>query len=392
MSKGKTAIITGATGQDSSHLSELLLSKIEYDRVIGLVRRSSTNTHERLRNALIEPRFELVEADITDPSSIFGIISQYKPDEYYNLAAQSHVATSFEQPSHTFDVNTVGVLNALEAIKRFSPKTRFYQASTSEMFGSNFTSKWHNPLLVQSRYVKIVEIDGEDVRHKDLYIDDLHFDGIEDAKKISYKTEIDETKFIKFQDENTALSPNSPYAVAKVAAHHLVDLYRRSYGIHASAGILFNHEGERRGENFVSRKITKYVGKLHRYRNSLDGLRMDPNYEKLHLGNLDAQRDWGYAPDYVEAMYLMLQQDTPNDFIICTGECHTIRDFLSEAFKLIGIADWTKYVVVDPKFYRPCEVEFLRGNASKAKSVLGWEPKTRFKELVHKMVRADIEA
>lgn len=353
MSKGKTAIITGATGQDSSHLSELLLSKIEYDRVIGLVRRSSTNTHGRLRNALVEPRFELVEADITDPSSIFGIVSQYKPDEYYNLAAQSHVGTSFEQPSHTFEVNTIGVLNSLEAIRRLSPKTRFYQASTSEMFGSNYS------------------------------LSDIDSGGYPSS---------DASTWIKFQDESTALSPNSPYAVAKVAAHHLVDLYRRSYGIHASAGILFNHEGERRGENFVSRKITKYVGKLHRYRNSLDGLRMDPNYEKLHLGNLDAQRDWGYAPDYVEAMYLMLQQDTPNDFIICTGECHTIRDFLSEAFKLIGIADWTKYVVVDPKFYRPCEVEFLRGNASKAKSVLGWEPKTRFKELVNKMVRADIEA
>ena len=267
---GKIAIITGATGQDASHLSELLLSKIEYDRVIGLVRRSSTNTHGRLKNSLLEPRFELVEADLTDPSSIFGLVSKCQPDEYYNLAAQSHVGTSFDQPVHTFDVNANGVLYALEAIRKFSPETRFYQASTSEMFGSNFSENGGSGTLVI--------VDGE-------------------------------MQTYKFQDEQTPLSPNSPYAVAKVAAHNLVSLYRRSYNVHASAGVLFNHEGERRGENFVTRKITKYVARLYNHRNSLAGLRGGTEYETLKLGNLDAQRDWGYAPDYVEAMYLMLQQN-----------------------------------------------------------------------------------
>ncbi len=341
----KTAVITGVTGQDGSFLVELLLNK-GYN-VKGLVRRSSVNIHERIKNVLHDPKFELIESDLCDPSSIFGVVSKYQPDEYYNLAAQSHVATSFEQPIYTFEVNTMGVLNALEAIRKFSPQTRFYQASTSEMFGSNCTTCIKQfPLMDKPNEV------------------------------------------FKYQDEKTTFSPNSPYAVAKVAAHNLIDLYRRSYGIHASAGILFNHEGERRGENFVTRKITKYVGALHRHRKSIKGLAFEP-FPTLCLGNIDAVRDWGYAKDYVEAMWLMLQQDKSDDYVICTGEGHTIREFLDAAFAHIGIKDWSKYVTIDPSLYRPCEVEFLTGRADKAKKVLGWQPKVSFKELVERMVEHD---
>ena len=289
-------------------------------------------------------------------------MSKYQPDEYYNLAAQSHVVTSFDQPVHTFDVNANGVLYALEAIRKFSPETRFYQASTSEMFGSNFSCE------------AAIEYE-DDVPPKD--------NNGDKGMSVSLR---------KFQDEETPLSPNSPYAVAKVAAHNLVSLYRRSYNVHASAGILFNHEGERRGENFVTRKMTKYVARLYHHRNSLAGLRGGAEYETLKLGNLDAQRDWGYAPDYVEAMYLMLQQDIPDDYVICTGRAYSVRDFLTASFKCIGIQDWSKYVEIDPQFYRPCEVEFLRGDSSKARRVLGWEPKTSFEMLVRKMMQADANA
>lgn len=340
MSQNKrVAVLTGVNGQDGSYLAEFLLSK-NYN-VIGLVRRSSTNTHERINHIINKENFILAEADLCDPSSINHIINRYKPDECYNLAAQSHVATSFEQPNVTFQVNAVGVLNILEAIRHFSPHTRFYQASTSEMFGSNYV----------------------------------------------------ESKGHKYQDERTVFGPNSPYAVSKVAAHNMVILYRKSYDLHASCGILFNHESERRGENFVTRKITKYVGKLGHYRKSsrhLEDIALGRSYQPLALGNLDACRDWGYAPDFIQAIYLMLQQPKPGDYVVGTGRAHSVRDFLDAAFAAINIKDWSKYVVVDPKFYRPVEVEFLKCDPSKAKEQLGWEAKTSFEELVRKMVTYDM--
>jgi len=346
----KIAIITGVNGQDGSYLAEFLLEK-QYS-VIGLVRRSSVNTHERIDHIIDKPGFMLLEADISDPSSVNAIVNRYKPDEIYNLAAQSHVKTSFDQPSFTFQVNTLGVLNILEAVRHFSPHTRFYQASTSEMFGSNYSV----PGMVYS----MTDVAGHNVNN----LDD------------------------KYQDEKTAFSPNSPYAVSKVAAHNLVDLYRRSYDLHASSGILFNHESERRGENFVTRKITKYIGALGRHKRSLRGLSGEA-FPTLKLGNLDAVRDWGHAKDYVEAMFLILQQTKPDDYVICTGKGHSVRDFLDAAFNVIGIKDWSKYVEIDPQFYRPCEVEFLRGNCDKAKNKLGWGPKITFEQLVERMVKHD---
>ena len=272
------------------------------------------------------------------------------PDEIYNLAAQSHVATSFQQPLFTFQVNAVGVLNLLEGIRNVCPEVRFYQASTSEMFGSNYSEKY-----------------------------------------------LDRTELRKFQNEDTPLSPRSPYAVAKTAAHQLVHTYRESYGLHASAGILFNHESPKRGEAFVTRKITKYVGELvHKmwyeigHKHPVFDTFGPEEVDKLRLGNLDAQRDWGYAGDYVKAMYLMLQQDKPGDYVIATGETHSIRDFLSAAFGFIH-RNWEDYVVVDPKFYRPADVEFLLGNARKAEDVLGWKPEVSFSGLVEKMVIHDIK-
>jgi GDPmannose 4,6-dehydratase len=365
----KTAVVFGVTGQDGSYLSELLLEE-EY-RVIGVQRRVSVDTTERLYGC--KKDICLIEGDITDPSSVSGIINEYKPDECYNLSAQSHVATSFEQPTLTFQVNAVGVLNILEAIRLYSPKTRFYQASTSEMFGGNFQKK-----LFNKGYCAIQE-------------------------------------WMSCQDEKTILSPNSPYAVAKVAAHHLVDNYRRAYNIHASAGILFNHESPRRGDNFVTKKITKWIGQFYKWKNAIDSqlhdnmsdlnyiLKKSPvslggdglisdKFPKLRLGNLDACRDWGHAKDYVRAMWLMLQQDKPDDYVIATGKTYSVRDFLSVAFQEIGIENWSDYVVIDPKFYRPCEVEYLLGDASKAKRVLGWQPEITFEQLVKEMVQYDINA
>jgi GDPmannose 4,6-dehydratase len=317
----KVAVIIGVTGQDGSYLSELLLAK-NY-KVVGVSRRASTITTGRINHLMENPDFEYVEGDITDFASMERAIDEYGPDEVYNLAAQSHVHTSFTQPMHTWDVDAKGVLNLLE-IMRSHPNARFYQASTSEMFGKN----------------------------------------------------IDENGY---QSENTIFMPQSPYAISKVAAHHLVRLYRDSYNLHASAGILFNHEGPRRGEFFVTRKITKYVAQLEV--KGVDG--------PLRLGNLNAHRDWGDAEDYVEAMYLMLQQDDPSDYVIATGETHTVRDFVREAFGCIKL-DYAQHVVVDPKFYRPAEVEYLRGDATKARENLGWQPKTSFRDLVHKMVQHDI--
>jgi GDPmannose 4,6-dehydratase len=340
----KSALIFGVNGQDGSYLSELLLDK-GY-KVVGMVRRASVNNvRERLSDILSSPAFTLIEGDITDPSSVNEIIQEHKPDEVYNLAAQSHVGTSFKQPAYTWNANALGTQNILEAIRKYSKSSRFYQASTSEMFGS------------------VVDRDG-------------------------------------FQRETTELSPNSPYAVAKVAAHHTTRLYREAYGIFACSGILFNHESPRRGEGFVTRKITKFVYNFKLA--MLDAVWNDEKMDgqpaidhalrlrgKLPLGNLDAARDWGFAGDYVEAMWLMLQHDKPDDYVVSTGEAHTVRDFLNEAF---GKIDWSQIVYQDPAFIRPFEVPFLCGDSTKIRTVLGWKPKVDFKGLVRLMMeneRAD---
>ena len=360
MSEMKTAIVTGVTGQDGSYLAELLLEK-GY-RVVGLKRRTSTNTQSRIDH-IDSPNFLVDEYEISDSGSVYSIVEKYKPDEIYNLAAQSHVGTSFDQPDYTFQVNTIGVINLLEAIRRFSPSTKFYQASTSEMFGKN--------------------VDNKDV-----------------VLPLGAKQGITGN----FQDENTAFEPQSPYAAAKLASHHLVRNYREGYGIFGSCGILFNHESERRGENFVTRKITKWIGS---FINWLSSNRLDLktgefdmtgdyisasgcDFPKLRLGNIDAYRDWGHAEDYVYAMWLMLQQENPDDFVVATGEACSVRNFLSEAFEYADIGNYEDFIVIDPKFYRPSEVEFLRGDPYKAEEMLGWSRRVTFKDLVHRMVESDI--
>lgn len=325
----KTAIITGITGQDGSYLAENLLQR-GYG-VVGLYRRSSSVNFERIKSILNHPRLLLEEFDLTDPSDCTDIITKHRPKEFYNLAAQSHVATSFKQPTTTFEIDAVGVINILENIRKFSSTTRFYQASTSEMFGRNY---W-------------VDSDGN-----------------------------------KYQNEETPLLPQSPYAVAKLASHRMVQIYRDAYGLYACSGILFNHESPRRGENFVTRKITKYIGRL--VNNKLE------HNEKLKLGNINAVRDWGHAKDYVEAMRLMLNRDQAEDFVISTGQAQTVEKFLQESFSFIN-KDYRDYVEIDPSLYRPAEVEYLKGDCTKAKNILNWIPKIAFKQLVQDMVSSDIE-
>jgi GDPmannose 4,6-dehydratase len=343
------AIIFGITGQDGSHLADLLLEK-NYE-VIGVVRRSSTQNLSRIEHLTKNRNLSLVEGDITDSYSIMNIFrDNAHVDEIYNLAAQSHVATSFNQPALTWRVTGEGCFNILQSIVDLGLfSSRFYQASSSEMFGSSF--------------------------------DTLDFDN-------------------KFQNENTKFLPQSPYAIAKCAAHHAVRLYREAYNLHASAGILFNHEGPRRGDNFVTKKITNWIVDFkiwidtnNEFTDDLitDGdliysKRLIDNIPKLRLGNLDAFRDWGYAGDYVEAMWLMLQQETPDDYVICTGETHTIREFLNHAFNYIGISDWSPFVTIDPAFYRPAEVNYLKGDSSKANLKLGWKPKYNLKDLISLMI------
>ena len=327
------AIIFGVTGQDGSHLADLLLDK-GYE-VIGVARRSSTNNTYRIKDVLDNEKFSIVQADITDSHSIIRMLTEHADvDEIYNLAAQSHVAVSFKQPALTWDITGKGCLNILQSIVDLNMLgVRFYQASSSEMYGKNY-----------------------DVNREQE----------------------------KFQDEETKFLPQSPYAIAKCAAHYVTRLFREGYGIHASAGILFNHEGPRRGETFVTRKITKWIGDFVKSGK-------DPEFPELRLGNLEAFRDWGYAGDYVEAMWMMLQQDSPDDYVICTGETHTIREFLDVAFKHVGIEDWGDYVVVDQEFYRPAEVDYLRGRNDKAVAKLGWTPRHSFEDLVELMVKHDIE-
>lgn len=351
----KKAIIFGITGQDGSHLADLLLSK-DYT-VVGVTRRTSTDNTQRLKHILHDKRLKLVDGDITDYHSVTNILKKHEDvDEVYNLAAQSHVGLSFTQPALTWDITGKGCLNILQSMADLGMlQCRFYQASSSEMFGSNYdldntdTSKWG------------------------------------------------------YQNEDTKFLPQSPYAIAKCAAHYMVRLFREGYGLHASAGILFNHEGPRRGETFVTRKITKWIGdyvkwlkkvvnstSINEYNHDNDHIIINGHkFPKLRLGNLEAFRDWGYAGDYVEAMWMMLQQDCPDDYVICTGKTHTIREFLDVAFKYIDIDDWSKLVVQDKEFYRPAEVDYLRGDCSKANNKLGWYPKHNFEDLVKLMVDYD---
>jgi GDPmannose 4,6-dehydratase len=325
----QVAMVTGVTGQDGSYLAELLLSK-GY-QVIGLFRRTSSYHFERLNHIINNPNFQLEEFDLTDPATVSSTISRFQPHEFYNLAAQSHVATSFKQPSTTMEINCVGVINILEAIKNHSSATKFYQASTSEMFGRNFS----------------IDQDGN-----------------------------------RYQDEDTELLPQSPYGVSKLAAHRMVQLYREGYGLFACSGILFNHESPRRGENFVTRKITKYLGKV------VGGIYSTET--PLSLGNLSIHRDWGHAKDYVKAMWMMLQHDIADDYVVSTGETRTVLDFLKASFELVDL-DYKKYVQIDPNLYRPAEVDYLKGQANKAKTILGWEPEISFEELVEDMVNSDIK-
>jgi len=324
----KKAIITGVTGQDGSYLADLLLEK-DYI-VVGLHRRCSSNNFSRINHLIDKPNFILEEFDITDPSGCSRVIDQHKPDEVYNLAAQSHVGTSFSQPLTTFSINTLGVTNLLEAIRLLSPSTKFYQASTSEMFGRNYS------------------------------VNENH---------------------TKFQNELTAMLPQSPYGASKLASHHMVYIYRTSYSLYACSGILFNHESPRRGENFVTRKITKYIGQL--VNNKID------KNEKLKLGNIRAKRDWGHAKDYVYGMYLMLQKQEPDDYILSTGHTYSVEEFLNKAFSLVNL-NYLDHIAIDPAFYRPCEVDYLKGDSSKAKNKLNWQPLISFDALVEDMVSSDI--
>lgn len=326
MSKVKRALITGITGQDGSFLAELLLAK-GYE-VHGIIRRASTFNTGRISHLYRDPHLQGVRlflhyGDIADSTNLIKLLYHIQPDEIYHLAAQSHVRVSFDVPEYTGDVTGLGTVRILEAIRETGCQARFYQASSSELYG------------------KVQEVP---------------------------------------QSETTPFYPRSPYAAAKLYAYWITVNYRESYDIFACNGILFNHESERRGETFVTRKITRAVAHIKA------GLE-----SKLYLGNIEARRDWGYAKEYVEAMWLMLQQDTPEDYVIATGETHTVREFLEIAFDRVGL-NWQDYVEIDPRYYRPAEVDLLVGDPSKAKQMLNWEPKTTFKELVHLMVDADMEA
>lgn len=322
----KKALITGITGQDGSYLAELLLGK-GYE-VYGIIRRSSSFNTARIDSLYQDPhaldvRLRLIYGDLNDASSLNRILRTVQPDEIYNLGAQSHVRVSFDIPEYTADVTGLGTIRLLEAIRESGLRPKFYQASSSEMFG------------------KVQEIP---------------------------------------QRETTPFYPRSPYGAAKLYAHWITVNYREAYNLFACSGILFNHESPRRGETFVTRKITRAAARIKL------GLQQD-----LYLGNLDAKRDWGYAGDYVQAMWLMLQQDQPDDYVIATGETHTVREFLEVAFGHLDL-DWKQYTKIDPKYYRPTEVDLLIGDASKAKKQLSWEPKVRFEELATMMVDADLES
>jgi GDPmannose 4,6-dehydratase len=314
----KVALITGINGMDGSHLADLLLSK-GY-KVFGMERRSSSKN--RTNTIHLENNITFLQGDLTDQNSLLRCLKESNPDEVYNLAAQSFVGESWNTPEHTSEVTALGVLRILEAIREFNPKIKFYQASSSEMFG------------------RMVENPA---------------------------------------NENTPFYPRSPYGVSKLYGHWITKNYRESYNMFACSGILFNHESEKRGIEFVTRKISDGVARIKL------GLA-----DHISLGNLDAKRDWGYAPDYVEAMWLMLQQETPDDYVIATSNTYSIREFLDIAFNCVGIKNWEPYIKQDPRFMRPAEVDVLRGDFSKAKKNLGWSPQTSFVNLVEKMVKNDI--
>ena len=318
----KQALVTGILGQDGPYLAKLLLEK-DY-KVYGMIRRYSKPQFDNLDYLGLTNKIEFIEGDLTDDASLINIIKNIRPAEVYNLAAQSFVGSSWDQAKLTTEINAVGVLNLLSAIKLFSPTSRFYQASTSEMFGL-----------------------GQDKG---------------------------------FQDEDTPFHPRSPYGISKVYAHWMTVNFRESYGMFACSGILFNHESPIRGIQFVTRKISDGVAQIKA------GLAKD-----ILLGDLNPKRDWGFAGDYVEAMYLMLQQEKPEDFVVATGETHTVKEFVELAFKTAGLGDWQSYVKSDPRFKRPAEVPHLQGKPAKAKKLLGWEPKVAFPELVKMMVEADIK-
>lgn len=344
------ALILGAAGQDGYYLTELLL-RLGYE-VAGVVRSIPKST-------VHEGDFYYTKGDITDSIFVNDIISEGF-DEVYNLAAQSHVSKSFEAPAYTFNSVAIGCSNVLEAIRTQSPTTKFYQASSSEMFGNMYSVNQSNV-----------------------------------------------NEIVKFQDEQTRMVPESPYAVAKLAAHNLVHIYRECYGIFACSGILHNHESPLRGEGFVTRKITKWIGEFINWKDEL-GIKchdmhtddsspiVETNngkyiFNKLRLGNIDVCRDWGHAADYVEAMYSMMQYSRPDDYVIATGISHSIKEFVECAFNVVGISDPFKYIIIDKSLYRPSDVSYLLGNASKAKIILNWEPRHTFSSLVKEMVEADLE-
>lgn len=321
----KKALITGITGQDGSYLADLLLAK-GYE-VYGMIRRSSSFNTARLDHLYTDPhdssaRLHLVYGDLNDGSRLNHLIRTIRPDEIYNLGAQSHVRVSFDVPEYTGDATGLGVLRLLDAIRETGHECKFYQASSSEMFG------------------KVLDVP---------------------------------------QRETTPFYPRSPYGAAKVYGHWITVNYRESYGMYACSGILFNHESPRRGETFVTRKITRAVGRI------VHGLQ-----DKIFLGNLDAKRDWGFAGDYVEAMWMMMQQDEPDDYVVATGETHSVKEFLDEAFKHVNL-DWEKHVEIDPRYYRPAEVDLLLGDSTKAREKLGWSPRVDFRGLVQMMVDHDLE-
>ncbi len=321
----KRALVTGITGQDGSYLAELLLAK-GYE-VHGVVRRSSSFNTERIDHLYVDPHIEnarlrLHYGDLNDASSLHSIVAEVKPDEVYNLGAQSHVRVSFDIPEYTAEITALGAVRLLEAIRKLGVHCRFYQASSSELYG------------------KVVETP---------------------------------------QKETTPFHPRSPYAVAKAYSFYITQNYREAYGMFACNGILFNHESERRGETFVTRKITRAVGRIKH------GLQ-----QELYLGNLDAKRDWGHAADYVEAMWLMLQQSEPDDYVVGTGETYAVREFAEKAFAHVGL-DYLDFVKIDPRYFRPAEVDLLLADPSKAKAKLGWQPKVGFDELVRRMVESDLE-